>query len=130
MLSCQISQHSFASLFGCSERFERRTDDLNGGPVLIDRTPRGYEAWGFVQAGTASALKADHERNTVAGRGPDLHLLNGINDAAELRAAPQLKLPPVGSVGSLAGSGLKDMAKHYLHAGPAKASPRREEKDQ
>ena len=40
----QVSQHGFARFFGSSERFERRADDLDGGSVLKDRPPRGYEA--------------------------------------------------------------------------------------
>jgi hypothetical protein len=40
-------------LFGRSERLERKADDLNGGPVLINRTPGGYEAGIALKAGTA-----------------------------------------------------------------------------
>ena len=95
MLSRQVSQHRFAGLLGRSERLERRADDLNGTPVLIGRTPRRHEARTSVQSGSASALKADHERKAVAGRGPNLQLLDGINDAAELHALPPgLTLPP------------------------------------
>ena len=41
-------------MFGRSERLEWRADDLNGGPVLINRTPGGYEAWIALKAGTAA----------------------------------------------------------------------------
>jgi hypothetical protein len=39
-----------------------------GGPVLMDRTPRGYEARIAAEAGTAAARKADHEREAITGR--------------------------------------------------------------
>jgi len=83
----QVPQHSFAGLLGRDERFERRANDLNGGPVLIDWTPGGYEARGPLKAETAAARIADHERNAVAGRIPYLHVLNGTHDAAELHLA-------------------------------------------
>ena len=66
-------------MFGRIERPERRANDLNGGPVLINRTPRGYEAGIALKAGTAAALITDYERKAVAGRIPYLDLLDGSN---------------------------------------------------
>jgi len=43
-------------LFGRGERLERRADDLHSEPVLINWTPRGYEAGIALKAETASAL--------------------------------------------------------------------------
>jgi hypothetical protein len=76
-------------LFGRSERLERRADDLNGGPVLMDRAPGGYEAGIALKTGTAAALITDHERKTVAGRIPNLDVLDGRNDTTELHSRPQ-----------------------------------------
>jgi hypothetical protein len=81
-------------LFGRSERLEWRADDLNGGPVLINRTPGGYEAGIALKAGTAAALITDDERKAVACRSPYLDLLGGSNDATELHDAPRIIAPP------------------------------------
>jgi len=54
----------------------------------VDRTPRGYEARIAAEAGTATARKADHEREAIAGRIPHLDVLDGSDDAAELHGAP------------------------------------------
>jgi len=80
-------------LFGRSERPERRANDLNRGPVLINRTPRGYEAGIALKAGTAAALITDYERKAVAGRIPYLDRLDGSNDATELHDAPRITAP-------------------------------------
>jgi len=80
-------------LFGRSERLERRADDLNGGPVLINRTPGGYEAGIALKAGTAAALITDYERKAVAGRIPCLDLLDGSNHATELHDATRITAP-------------------------------------
>ena len=56
---------------------------LNGGPVLMDRAPRGYEARIAAEARTAAARKADHERETIAGRIPHLDVVDWSDDAAE-----------------------------------------------
>jgi len=71
------------------EGFERRADDLNGKPVLMDRTPRRQEARIAAKAGTAAARKADHKREAVAGRVPHLDVLDKSDDAAELQGEPQ-----------------------------------------
>jgi hypothetical protein len=90
-------------MFGCDERFEWRADDLNGRPVLIDRTPGGYEAGIAVKPGTVATLITDHEREAVTCRIPHLDILDGSDDATELHGAPQkrplrrthpLPLPP------------------------------------
>jgi hypothetical protein len=80
-------------LFGRSERLERRADDLNGGPVLTNRTPGGYEAGIAVKAGTAAALITDYERKAVAGRIPYLNLLDRSNHA-RLNCTMRLESPP------------------------------------
>jgi hypothetical protein len=80
-------------LFGRSERLERRADDLNGGPVLINRTPGGYEAGIALKAGIAPALIADYERKAVAGRIPCSDLLDGSNHATELHDATRITAP-------------------------------------
>jgi hypothetical protein len=61
---------------------------------LMDRTPRRYEARIAVKAGTAAARKADHERETIAGRVPHLDVLDRSDNAAELQGAPQKILGP------------------------------------
>src|SRR5215475_3807100 len=80
----QISEHNLTGLPGSSKRFERRAGDLNGGPVLMDRSPGGYEARIALKAWTAAARITDHEREAVAGRIPDLDVLDRSDDATEL----------------------------------------------
>jgi hypothetical protein len=81
-------------LFGRNERLERRAVDLDGGPVLMDRAPGGYEAGIALKTGTAAALITDHERKTVAGRIPNLDVLDGRNNATELHSGPQKSTTP------------------------------------
>jgi hypothetical protein len=87
-------QHGLAGLFGGSEGFERRADDLHGGPILMNGTPGRYEAEIAPKAGTTPALKTDHERKAVATRIPYLDVLNGSDNAAELHGTPHMRLPP------------------------------------
>ena len=86
-------QHGLAGLFGGGEGFERRADDLHGGPILMNGTPGRYEAGIALKAGTTPALKADHERKAVATRIPYLDVLNGSDNAAELHGTPHMRLP-------------------------------------
>ena len=53
----------------------------------MDRTPRGNEDSIAAKAGTATARKADHEREAITGRIPGLDVLDGSDDAAELHGA-------------------------------------------
>jgi hypothetical protein len=56
-----------------------------------------------MQARSIAALKADHERKAVAGRIPYSNVLDGIDDAAELHAAPDIspQLLPEADIDSL-----------------------------
>ena len=92
-----MSQHDLTGLFGCGERFERRADDLHGRPVLINRTPRSYEAGIALKAATAAAHITDDEGKTVATRIPYLDVFDRSNDATELHDAPQKSPAPIKS---------------------------------
>ncbi|MBV9531911.1 MAG: hypothetical protein JO283_12795 [Bradyrhizobium sp.] len=81
-------QHDLAGCFGLGERLEGRATNFDGGPVLMNGTPGGYETGLSMKAGTAAGLEADNERKAVAVRVPDLHVLDRIFEAAELHAAP------------------------------------------
>jgi len=48
-----------------------------------------------MQARPTAALKADHERKAVAGCVPYLNVLDGIDDTAELHAAPDTSPAPL-----------------------------------
>ena len=80
----QVSQHGLAGFLGLGERFKRRAADLDGAPVLMDRTPRRHETGMSVKAGTAAARVTDREREAVAARGPYFQVLDGTSDAGEL----------------------------------------------
>ena len=79
----KVPWNGLADFLRFRQGFERRAVDLNGGPVLTDRTPRGYEARIAVKAGTAAARKADHEREAVTGGIPHLGVFDGSDDAAD-----------------------------------------------
>ena len=70
VVSNQVHEHGRAGVLSLGERFKRRAADLYGAPVLIDRTPGCHEAETSTKAGTVAALKADYEREAVAGRLP------------------------------------------------------------
>lgn len=66
----QVSQLSLAGFFGLSERFKWRAADLDGAPVLMDRTPRRHKAGVSVKAGTGAALiTANSQPNPAAETG-------------------------------------------------------------
>ena len=79
-------------MFGRSERLEWRADDLNGGPVLKNRTPGGYEAGIALKAGTAAALITDDERKAVACRSP--YLVSSTGVMTRLNCTMRLESPP------------------------------------
>ena len=85
-VSDQVHEHGRAGILSVSERLKRRAADLYGAPVLIDRTPGCHEAGTSMKAWTATGLKADYERKTVAGRVPYLQI-HETDDAAELHDA-------------------------------------------
>src|SRR5260221_4404950 len=80
----QESGSVLPGLLDPGERFKRRTADLDGGPILVDRPPRRHEAGASVKAGTAAALITDHERKAVSIRVPYFHVLDATDDADEL----------------------------------------------
>jgi hypothetical protein len=85
----QVLKHHCAGAFGLDERLEGGAADLDGGPVLMGGAPRHHKAWISVQAGTAAALIADHEREAAAVRTPYFHIFERSDDATELHAAPE-----------------------------------------
>jgi hypothetical protein len=92
--SRQVYKEGLAGFLSVSERLEGRAAHLDGRPIQIERSPRGYKTGLSVKAGTGAALEADHERKAVAARAPDFQILYGIDDAAELHDASD-KSPPL-----------------------------------
>ena len=88
-----MSQHDLTGLLGRGERFERRADDLHGRPVLTKRTPGSCEAGIALKAGAAAARITYYERKSIAGRIPNLDVLDGSNDATEPHDTPQKSRP-------------------------------------
>ena len=60
-----MSQHALADFFGLRERLKGRAANPDGGPVLIDRTPRCHKTGSFVKAETAAALVIDYEGKVI-----------------------------------------------------------------
>ncbi len=85
----EVLEQDLAGSFGLDQRGEGGTADLDGRPVLMDRTPRNHKAGISMKAGTAAGLIADHERKTVAARTPDLNVFDRSDHATELHAAPE-----------------------------------------
>jgi len=79
-----MSQHNVAGLFGIGKGLERRANNLHREPILIKRTPGGYEAGFALKARTAAALITDHKRKAVTTRIPYLDVFDWKNDATEL----------------------------------------------
>jgi hypothetical protein len=55
----------------------------------MDRAPGGHEAGTALKTVTTAALITDHERKAAATCIPNLDVLNGSNDPAELHTEPQ-----------------------------------------
>ena len=87
-------QHNVTGLFGSGTGLEWRSDDLHREPILIKRTPGGYEAGFALKAGAAAALVTDHKRKAIAARIPNLNVFDRDNDTAELHdVLPETTLP-------------------------------------
>ena len=97
-------QHNVTGLFGCGKSFEWRADDLHREPILIKRTPRGYEAGFALKTGAAATLVTDHKRKAVTTRIPYLDVFDRENNATELhdmrdyRVAVAQTAPPAKNV--------------------------------
>src|SRR5260221_5963105 len=88
----QVREQGGAGHLGLSERFKGGAADLYSAPALIDRPPGCHETRTSMEAGTAAALKADHERKAVAARVPYLQIFHGIDDPAELHDASDVRV--------------------------------------
>ena len=87
-------QHNVTGWFGFAKGLEWRADDLHREPILIKRTPRGYEAGFALKAGAAAALVTDHKRKAIAACIPNLNVFDRDNDTAELHdVLPETSLP-------------------------------------
>jgi hypothetical protein len=69
--------HVAAGSFGLSQCSEGRPADLDRAIVLVEWSPTRQVSGASVKAWTGRALQADHKREAIAARAPDLHVFDG-----------------------------------------------------